>query len=42
MRTDPATEIRDALPVIDRQVDDYVTSARLGKARENLTQTSRS
>jgi len=25
----------------DRHVDDYITRARLGKPRENLTQTSR-
>jgi hypothetical protein len=34
--------LRQALHAIDQHVDDYITHARLGKPRENLTQTSRS
>ena len=35
-------ELRQALRAIDQHVDDYINQARLGKPRENLTQTSRS
>ena len=34
--------LRDALRTIDQHVDDYINRARLGKPRENLTQTYRS
>jgi len=34
--------LRDALHIIDRHVDDYITQARMPKPRRNLTQTSRS
>jgi len=33
-------ELRQALHDIDHHVDDYINQARLGKPRENLTQTS--
>jgi predicted MarR family transcription regulator len=34
--------LRQALRAIDQHVEDYITRARCGKPRENLTQTSRS
>lgn len=35
-------DLRQALAVLNRHVDNYIDRVRLGKAAKNLTQTSRS